>query len=84
LVTGHIIEPGGQAFEVLGTLSRDRNEIAHHKTRDASGMWGTEKIMEFVAQAARLDERADRAIESLEILKTEAAKFDRPFGPTGL
>jgi hypothetical protein len=79
LAAGYSMPSDGQAFQVLGELSHDRNEIVHHKTRDAIPIWGTDAFLKFVEYANDLHSRADRAIQSLDVLSEESKKFD----PTG-
>jgi hypothetical protein len=76
LAAGYAMPSDGRAFQVLGELTHDRNEIVHHKTRDAIPIWGTEAFLKFVEYANDLHNRADRAIRALDVLSKESKKFD--------
>jgi hypothetical protein len=76
LAVGYILSTDGQAYEALGHLVKDRNTIVHHKTRDALPMLETDCFDAFIKYADDIDKRADRAIQSLGILRDECAKFD--------
>jgi hypothetical protein len=75
LGAGHVIKKDGQVFQLLTELVKSRNEIAHHKTKNISGK-SMEQLAEYVLYDEAICKRAERAIQALEIIASEAKKFD--------
>jgi hypothetical protein len=78
LISGHEIDRGGRAYELLKQLIRRRNELMHPKSVPFS-------IEQFRRAAAlpRADAARD-AVEALDRLGDEAEKFDGQLGGIGL
>lgn len=77
LVAGYALDSDGQAYEGLIHLVRSRNEIVHHKSKNVIDM-SPSQLQEYVYQDEPLNEPADKAITALDLLLTEAKKFDTP------
>lgn len=75
LAKGHIIEPGCQAFQSLALIVRNRNEVVHHKSEDITAMT-PEALRARVEWGKTLHERAEDSISALDIVASEAEKFD--------